>query len=306
MDDLLDLQETPIAERVYMLAGWRQWADAGATSSALPEYLINHIGARKIGEIRSDAFYLFQLPGAQQFLRPEIKLEEGRRTELKTRKNELFFAGDEHKGLVIFLGDEPHLNVNRYAQALFDAAQTLRVRRIAAVGGVYNAVPYDKDREIICTYSLPQMKEELTEYAVRFSNYEGGVSIGSYLADRAERLGIEYLVFYALVPMYDLSQLSPLLQGMVIEQDFKAWYDLMRRFNFMFRLGLDLADLERRSHELVRSVAAKIELLDKQMPQLHVREHLAKLTAEFVEMSFMPLDDVWKTGLKDLFEPSET
>ncbi|MEW5719381.1 MAG: hypothetical protein AB1817_12180, partial [Chloroflexota bacterium] len=133
-------------------------------------------------------------------------------------------------------------------------------------------------------------------------NYEGGVSIGSYLASRAGKLGVEYLVLYAVVPMFDLTQLSPLLQTLLIEQDHKAWYDVMRRVNHLFKLGLNLSDLERASRQLIESFDIKIDDLEKAMPQVNVRAHLKKVTENFVEPSFMPLDDVWKKGLGDLFK----
>jgi predicted ATP-grasp superfamily ATP-dependent carboligase len=304
MNDLVELWEKPAAEEKYMIAGWHQWADAGAISSGLPQYLIEQTGARKIGEIESDGFYLFQIPGTHHFLRPEIKLEEGYRQELKVPQNELFYAGNDKKGLVIFLGDEPHLHVNRYAAAFFDAVETLNVRRVAAVGGVYGPMPYDKDREVSCVYSLRGMKEELAEYAIKFSNYEGGTTIGTYFVDKAEQREIEFLIFYAFVPAYDFSRLSINLQqqGVRIENDFKAWYDLMRRFNHMFKLGLDLSDLEKQSDELIASMDAKIDELARTMPQLKVKEYLAKLAEDFTETSFMPLDDVWERELGDLLE----
>lgn len=305
MDELLDFTEIPSPEESYLIAGWRQWADAGAVSSALPQYLIEQTGARRIGQIRSDPFYLFQIPGAQHFFRPEIKLEDGYRAELRPKKNEVFYTGDDHKGLFLFLGDEPHLNAERYADAFFNLAKELKVKRVATIGGVYAPVPYDKDRQVSCTYSLPRMKKELAEYAVQFSNYEGGVSIGSYLADRAEQLGIEYFVFYAIVPMYDFSQLSPLVEGITIGNDFKAWYDLMRRLNYMFKTGFDLSDLERQGRELVKSIADQIDALEKKVPQVQVREYLEKVNAGFTEASFMPLDDVWETGLRDIFKEGE-
>ncbi|MBI1801138.1 MAG: PAC2 family protein, partial [Chloroflexi bacterium] len=285
MDELVELSERPAADEIYMLAGWRQWADAGATSSALPQYLIDQTGAKKIGQIKSDPFYLFQFPGTHHLLRPEIKMEEGYPREVRSHRNEFFYTGDSRKGLVIFTGDEPHLGIERYADALFDAAQALKVRRVAAVGGVYASVPYDKDRHVSCTYSLRRMKGELSEYAVRFSNYEGGVSIGSYLAKRAELRGLEYFAFYAFVPMYDFSQLSPMLQGVSIEQDYKAWHDIMQRLNHMFDLRLDLPDLEQQSEQLTASMEAKIKEIQKKMPQLQVSEYLRKLTENFTEMS---------------------
>jgi len=305
MDDLVELWEKPTSEEMYMIVGWHQWADAGAISSGLPQYLIDQTSARKIGEIRSEEFYLFQIPGTHHFLRPEIKLDEGYRKELGSRKNEFFYSGDASKGLVIFLGEEPHLNVERYAEAFFHVVGELGVRRVAAVGGVYAAVPYDKEREVSCVYSLPGMKKELTEYAVRFSNYEGGTTIGTYLVDRAEPKGVELLAFHAFVPNYDFSELSRHLQGMRIETDFKAWYDLLRRFNHMFGLRFDLSDLERHSDELLSSMDAKIDELDRAMPGLGVREYMERLARDFAEMSFMPLDEVWERELGDLFQNLE-
>jgi len=300
MDDLVELWAKPTAEEMYMIAGWRQWADAGSISSGLPRYLIALTRAQKIGEIKPHGFYLFQIPGAHHFLRPEIKLDEGYRKELRSRKNELFYWAGGQKGLLIFVGDEPHMSIERYAEAFFNMVQELKVKRVAAVGGVYGSVPYGKDREISCVYSLPHMKSELTRYAVKFSNYEGGVSIGTYLADLAEQREIEYLSFYALVPAYDFSQLSTLVQGVAIENDYKAWYDLLRRFNHMFGLKLDLSDLESKSAELASSMEARISELETKIPQL--RDYMAKLAADFTEMSFVPLDEVWERELGDLLK----
>jgi proteasome assembly chaperone (PAC2) family protein len=302
MDDLVELWEKPVAEEKYMIAGWHQWADAGSTSSGLPQYLIHQTGARKIGEIKPDGFYLFQVPGTHHLLRPAIKLDEGYRQELTSRRNELFYAGDDRKGLLIFLGEEPHLNVERYAAAFFNVVKELSVKRVVAVGGVYGAMPYDKDREVSCVYSLRGMKDELAKYAVKFSNYEGGATIGTYLVDRAEQRGVEFLDFYAFVPAYDFSQLSTGLQGVRVENDFKAWYDLMRRFNHMFDLGIDLSDLERQSDELTSSMDSKIAELEREMPQLKVREYMEELARDFTEMPFMPLDEVWERELGDLFK----
>jgi hypothetical protein len=162
-------------------------------------------------------------------------------------------------------------------------------------------MPHDKDREVSCVYSLPALKDELAGYAVKFSDYEGGSTIGTYLADRAEREGVEFIDFYAFVPAYDFSQLSTHLQGLRVEYDFKAWYDLMRRFNHMFDLRIDLSDLVRQSDELTASIDAKLDELERKMPQLKVREYVEKLAHDFTEMPFMPLGDVWEQELEDLF-----
>ena len=302
MDELVRLSEIPTAGKKYMLAGWQQWADAGSISSGLPQYLIDLTGARKIGEIKPHGFYFFQIPGTHHFMRPEIKLEEGYRQSMTVPKNEFYYAGDDEQGLVIFLGEEPHMNADRYADAFFDAVEQLGVSRVVAVGGVYGALPYDKDRDLSCAYSLVELKSELENYAVRFSSYEGGTTIGSYLLHQAEPRGIEFCVFYAFVPAYEFSQGGEYSQGVRIDNDYKAWYDLMRRVNHMFKLGLDLVDLEQKSEELIASMDSKLDKLARQLPQLKIRDYLRKVAEEFEERTFMPLSDVWEEELGDLFE----
>ena len=302
MNELIDLWEKPEAKEKYMIAGWRQWADAGSASSGLPEYLIEQTGAEKIGEIDSDGFYLFQFPGGHHFLRPEVKLKEGYRQAFIDKSNELFYAGDDQKGLFIFLGDEPHLRADRYAEAFLDLVEAVGVRRVAALGGVYGEMPYDREREISCVYSLPRLKQELADYALKFSDYEGGSTIGTFLVDRAEAREIECVDFYVFVPTYDFSKSATMFQGIRLENDYKAWYDLMRRLNHMFGLGLDLSDLQQQSDDLIASIALKIEELAQEMPQLNIKEYLEQLDEAFEERQFMPLDEVWARELGDLFD----
>ncbi len=301
MTNALEIWEKPAAGDINMIAGWDQWADAGSISSELPDYLVEKTGAKKIGQIRPEGFYLFQAPGTHHYLRPVIKLEGGHRTAMELKQNEFYYAGEGSRGLVIFKGEEPHLDIERYSDTLLDAVQALGVRRVAMVGGVFGSMPYDKDREVSCVYSLPGMKGELEKYAVGFSDYEGGVTIGTYVAHRAESRGIEAIVLYAFVPAYDFSESSPLGQSIRLDTDYRAWWEIMRRLNHMFGLGLGLSDLRNRSEELTASVKAKLDELARSSPQLKVREYLAKVAEEFEEHPFMPLDDVWERELRDLF-----
>ena len=300
MDELLELEGPTLGK--HMIAGWHQWADGGTVSSGLPIYLVEQTQAKKIGRIRSESFYLFQIPRLHHRFRPVVKLNEGHSENMEPKTNEFFYAGAEEQGLVIFVGEEPHHNAERYAEAFFDAVEELGVKRVAALAGVYGEVPYDKDREISCVYSLPSMKEELTKYAVKFSNYEGGATISMYLADRAEARGIEFFRFCALVPSYDFSRTSLHVHPIAIDQDYRAWYEIMVRLDHMFKLNFDLSDLENRSESLVREWEEKIHQVDKSMPQLRVRAYMDKINQEFEERPFVPLSDVWEEELRDLLD----
>ena len=295
MDERVHLWEIPTASEMVMIAGWHQWADAGSISSGLPAYLIEKLDTRKIGEISRDRFFLFQMPGAHHLLRPEVHTKEGVVQEMRVIKTELYFTELGDKGLFIFLGEEPHVNEEEYADAFFDIVEKLGVKRVVAVGGVYGAMPYNKDRDISCVFSLEEMRKEMEEYAVRFSNYEGGTTIGSYLAYHAGQRN----------KAYDFGQVMLPAQSVRIEDDVKAWYDIMRRADFMFHLGMDLSELRIQSDELISSMEEQMEELSRQAPQLDVNAYLQKLDDEFTENPFMPLDDVWERELGDLLDDLE-
>jgi proteasome assembly chaperone (PAC2) family protein len=303
MNDLVDLWEKPTSTK-YMIAGWYQWADAGEVSSGLPHYLIDETGARHIGEMNPNGYYLFQFPGTHDLLRPMVTLDEGYRVQMEARTNAFYVAREGDDSFLIFIGDEPHMNVEQYAEAFLDAVEALGVERVAIVAGVNGPMPYDKDREISCVYSLPEMKEEIEGYAVRLSNYEGGATIGVYLVDCAEERGIEIVAFYAMVPAYDFSQLSSVVQRVSAEEDYKAWYDLMRRIDYMFALDFDLAELERRSVELVAAWDTRIAQLKKKMPGV-VEPYMDEVNDDFTERSFDPLGRAWEDALGDIFDDPE-
>lgn len=302
MSDAVKIWEKPEAQQIYMLAGWRQWADAGAISSGLPQYLIQQRDAHKIGEIAPDGFYIFQIPGTHDLVRPVVKFNDGYPEALEARRNEFYYTGDDKLGIVIFLGDEPHLDVDRYIGALLDAVETLKVKRIIGLGGVYGELPYDKERMISSIYSLPRLKEELDAYAVTLSEYHGGASIGSYLCRRASERNLEYVSFYGFAPTYDLSNFGQMSNAIRIENDYMAWLGIMRRVNYMLKTEFDLADLQKKSKRLIETVEAKIEEIDNVAPQLGIRDYLARLSEDFEEKTFDPLDEVWEDELRRLFD----
>ena len=295
-----ELWETPQAEEMYMLAGWRQWADAGSVSSGLPEYLIQRTKAKKIGALGPDGFYLFQFPGTHDLVRPTVKFNQGYPESLEVPKNEIFYTGDGQRGLIFFIGDEPHMDVERYTQSFLQIAETLKVKRIVGFGGVYGELPYDKERMVTSSYSLLYLKEELNHLALNFSDYHGGASIGSYICRRAGEKGIEYVALYAFVPMYDFSAVSQLANTVRIENDYMAWLGIMRRVNYMLKLDFSLKDLERRSKRLLQLFDQKVDELDGGNPQLGVRAFLQQLSENFTETPFDPLEDVWEEELNRL------
>jgi predicted ATP-grasp superfamily ATP-dependent carboligase len=305
MTDVVEIWEQPQAKEIYMLAGWRQWADAGSASSGLPQYLIQRTNARQIGQIRSDNFYLFQFPGTHDLVRPVVKFDQGYPESLQTRRNEFFYTGDDQLGLVIFVGDEPHLEVEKYVASFLQIALSLKVKRIIGFGGVYGELPYDKERLVSSNYSLPHLKQEIEALAMNLSDYHGGASIGSYVCKRANEKEIEFISMYAFVPTYDFSNISQISSNIRIENDYMAWLGIMRRVNFMLKLGVDLSDLEQKSQQLIEQIESKVEEIESAAPQVGVRDYLMHLSDDFREITFNPLEDVWEQEIRRILDKYE-
>lgn len=301
----VNIWEKPDADELVMIAGWRQWADAGSTSSMLPKYIVQQTDARKIGDIAPDGFYMFQIPGTHDLVRPMVQFHEGYPEALERRKNELYYAEMGERGVVIFIGDEPHLDIDRYTNAIFRVAEELNVTRIISVAGVYAEIPYEKERPIGCIVSKRRLRGELKDYAVDLSNYQGGASVGSYLCKSAEERDMEYIGFYAFAPTYDFSQMAQQTNGFRIENDFRGWLGIMRRLKHMLKIEFDLTDLEAKTAELDESIAEKVEEMDAQYPELGVRRYFEQLSAAFEEEAFDPLSDVWEDELKRLLDDDE-
>jgi proteasome assembly chaperone (PAC2) family protein len=221
---------------------------------------------------------------------------------LQRRKNELHFAMLRDQGLVFMLGDEPHMDAERYVDTVLSAAKELRVKRIISFGGVYGELPYDKERLVSAIYSQPELKSEFDELAVNLSDYRGGASIGSYLCRRAGEQGIECVGFYAFVPIYDFSDLGIVESTIRIENDYLAWLGVMRRVNFMLKLGFDFSDLEERSLRLIEVVDKKIADIEEAAPQAGLRDYLQRLSDDFDEVTFNPLDEVWEEEIRRLMD----
>jgi hypothetical protein len=246
--DLLTLsEERPLAQ--YMIAGWRrQWSDGGEISSGLPQYLVEKLGAKKIGEMGNQVSmmcYPFQVAGTHDAFRPKVAYRDGLPSQPMYRENYFFDGGN---GLIIFLGEEPWFRTDVYGAAFFQAVRELGIKRTVAVEGYNGPAPPELERSINCVYSGAQMEATLKQYGVRFSDYgsEGrsGPTIGMALVTLAhyEYPDIEMFRLGSRAPMYPF--LTANNQQVGILRDHRSFYDIMRRLKALFKLDIDLSDLK--------------------------------------------------------------
>ena len=246
-DELVVFQDKPSAQ--YLIAGWRrQWSDGGGISGGLPRYLIEKLGAKKIGELGvtvSSMCYPFQVAGTHDTFRPLAAFEDGLPSQPMHRENYFYDAGN---GLIIFRGEEPWFRLDVFAAAFFQAIKDLGITHTAAVEGVNGHVPPEMERRITCVYSKPEMRETLDRYGVQFSSYgsEGrrGPTIAMALVTLAHYKypDLEMFRIGAMAPMF------PFITGdneqVGIPRDHRSFYDIMRRLKSMFKLDIDLTELE--------------------------------------------------------------
>ncbi len=260
-EELVVFQEKPPAE--YLIAGWRrQWSDGGEISSGLPRYLIDQVKAKRIGEMSlqvSKMCYPFQVPGTHDIHRPTAVYQDGLPSGEMIRENYFYDAGN---GVIIFMGEEPWFRIDIYGEAFFQALEVLGISKTVAVEGYNGAAPPDLERSVSCIYSHSHMKESLAKFGLRFSNYgsqgRNGPTIGMALDSMAHYQYPNFEMFRlgAMAPMY------PFLTGskdpVGITKDHRAFYDITRRINAMFKLDLNLTELmtmgENESRELLDSL----------------------------------------------------
>ncbi len=300
MNDLLVLEKEIIKSEkpTIMIAGFNQWANAGNVSSGIPEYLIEKLNARRVGHIRKDDFYIFQLPGSSFMFRPPVKYVEGYEEDYQEETiNDFHYTEISGKGLIIFIGTEPNQHEDVYVNTLLDGAKELGVKRIIVPAGVGGEIPFDKERLVSCTYSLEQMKEELNNYALTFSNYHRNATIGMVINHYSKERGIESVRMSARTPSYQIPLTS--------SSDKRAMYDILRRIRYMFGINLDLSDLEKESKQQVSDFENALKELYISNPEVEsqITTYIEQIEEGFVELRFkepMKIPDVF---LKEFNDP---
>ena len=269
-DELVRFDRKP-ADARFLIAGWRrQWSDGGNISGGLPRYLIEKLGAKKIGELGpevSDLCYPFQVAGTHDTFRPLAAYQDGLPSKPMYRDNNFYDAGG---GLIIFRGQEPWFRVDIFAEAFCKAIVELGVKQTAAVEGVNGPVPPEKERRITCVYSKADMRENLEKFGMQFSSYGSdgrrGPTIAMALVTLAHYDHPELEVFRigAMAPMFPFVTSNNEQIG--INRDHRSFYDIMRRLKAMFNLELDLSELRDRGDKESNELKERLDKIASTNP----------------------------------------
>jgi proteasome assembly chaperone (PAC2) family protein len=140
--------------------------------------------------------------------RPEVRMRGGLvRRGPKFPEN--VFSVDVENKLVFFLGAEPNLRWQTFADAIFEACGKLGVKRIVFMGSFGGTVPHTREPRMFGSVSHAHLVGVLKEHGLRPSDYSGPSSFSTLLLSQAPAHEIEMINFVAEIPGY-LSGENPL------------------------------------------------------------------------------------------------
>lgn len=206
----LHVLSQPRLNGATMLLALTGWMDGGLVSTGTVRRLMENRDAIEIARIEADPFYIYNFPGSMDvaaLFRPPAKYEDGLITELQMPSN--VFHCDPAANLVFFLGHEPNLRWQSFADCIFELAKAVGVSRIMFIGSFGGTVPHTREPRLYGSVSHERLKPLLREHGVRLSDYQGPASFSTLLLVQAAVHGVEMLSLVAEIPGY-LQGLNPL------------------------------------------------------------------------------------------------
>lgn len=275
----LILTERPFLRRPNMVCGISGWVDGGSAATGTIMYLTDRLRAKRFAEIPISRFHIYQVSG-QESLRPQVSIKDGLLRRYRSPGNYFYYwiNPKADRDLVLFQGTEPNLNWEEYAEAILKVAKGFSIDRIYLLGGVLDRCPHTREPNVSCSCTSPALKEEMSKYAVRFSNYEGPGSFGTTLLYICQTKSVEMVSMTVLATYYPEFSL-------MIPYNPKSIRALVRRLDHLLGLRLDLGDLDK----LVKEYEGKVDFAVSQSEGF--KAYVKKLEEGYQELAFEePLD----------------
>ena len=262
--DNLRIYEAPSFRSPRLILGFSGWMDGGDVSTGTMRVLAERLEAKRFAEIRPEGFYIYNFPGAMEItslFRPHCRIASGLVRDFEFPEN-LFYAAQE-SDLIVFVGKEPNLDWEDYADCIFALCREFGVEMVYFIGSVAGLVPHTRDPQMFCSVSDTRLKDRFGNYGVRFSDYEGPASIVTYLTARAKDRGVDLVSLVATVPAY--------VQG----NNPKCIEAVTRRVAGMLGVHVELDDLRAMGDEFEKKLSEAVQ----EQPEL--AENIVKLEEDY-------------------------
>ncbi len=201
--DKLNIYKRPKLDNPRLLLGFSGWMDGGKVSTGTVKCLIEKLGAQRFADIEPEGFYICSFPGSMEItalFRPHAKIRNGLIKSYEVPANAFFY--NEQNNLILFLGKEPNLQWEEFAECIFSLCAEFGVKVIYFIGSVSGLVPHTREPRLFCSVSDAELKETFQHYGVNFTNYEGPASFITYLTVNANKQDLSMASFVATIPAY--------------------------------------------------------------------------------------------------------
>ena len=257
--DSVKFESKPKLNKPYVICGLSGSFNVGNVSMGIVDYFLDQYEAVKFAELPAAPYRTYQIPGVDS-LRPVFKMEEGLITEASLPANEFYYVtdtGSDHD-LILFQGDEPNLNWEEYAGAIVELAQSFGAERLYAFGGILDMSPYTREPVISCTCSSQEVKDEIDNYRVTYSNREGMAAFGQMLVHACQQADLEAVNFTVRVPCYPEF-------NVFLGESPRSLKAVLMRLKDLTHFDLDFDDLD----AAIKEMEGKLNFVREQNPEFN-------------------------------------
>lgn len=278
--DNIIFESKPALKDPYFICGLSGWVNNGEVSVAGMNYFINQFNAVKFAGIPAARYHIYQVPGLES-LRPVFRMENGLITDAHLPENNFYFAKNTGSGhdLILFLGDEPSLNWEEYADTIIDLAVDFKATRFYSFCGLLDRSPYTREPMISCTCTGEKVRDEMEQYNVTFSHREGPATYNQMLIYTCQKKGLEGASFTVRVPCYPE-------HNIYIGYSPKSLKAVLVRLKSLTHLDMNFNELD----EDIREVEGKLDSFRQQNQEFDT--YLEDLEKNYTEMTYQDSLDI--------------
>ncbi len=277
----LKMHGRPKLDGGRMVLAFTGWMDGGEVSTGTVEHLVSQLDTKPLAEIAPEAFYIYNFPATMEvsaMFRPHGKIEDGLVKAFEPPANEFHY--DKANRLVLFSGHEPNIQWPQFADCVFDVAQRVGISTIYFVGSVGGVVPHTREPRLFAAVSHERLKADLEPHALRYTDYEGPVSLITFMMTQAEKRGVGMAAVVAEIPAY--------VQG----RNPKSIIAALRKIGAILGLDVQLDELRPVASDWEKRLSEAVQ----ERPDLV--KHIQKLEADYDNELF----DTQMGDLKDWLE----
>lgn len=252
MESPIRIRRRPRLKNPYLVMGW---ADAGLVGIDAIDYLIDKLGAEEFGEIEPHYF---------SFL-PQSIVRGGVLQEIEYPRNSFYYWKNKKSNhdLILLSGKPPAMNHFELANLILDVAESFKVSRIYAIGGIQASIAHTEKPKITAIVNKPELKKYVIRHGIELRmNYHGPTSMNGLTLGIAKHRDIEGISIWGWVPNY----IGEIPNPQICEA-------VLRILTIMLDIGIDFSDMENEARLAKAQIDELVSYVRQQNPKLDRHIH---------------------------------